>query len=375
MPSTAAKSATGNSDNSNRQEQRDESNRTPEFQNAAVLNLPDNAKNYEEVDVIGTGAYGTVYKARDLANEGQFVALKKLRVPLTDDGVPMSTLREISLLKNLESFEHPNIVRLFDICHGRRLEQEQQLILFLVFEHVEQDLAQYLARCPSPGLGPDRIKDILFQLLSGVDFLHSNRVVHRDLKPQNILVTNQGQVKLADFGLARIYDSQIVLTSVVVTLWYRSPEVLLQATYDTSVDIWSCGCIFAELFRRSPLFDGHSEVDQLVKIFEILGTPQEHQWPENVSLPWTSFQYHQSIPIERKVPEICTLGKNLLEKMLVFDPSRRISASDALSHDYFRKDNMYPVEWKLRRRNPSTPTSSSSGASSNTSTPDSMPEK
>ncbi|KAG8223647.1 hypothetical protein J437_LFUL001754 [Ladona fulva] len=157
---------------------------------------------------------------------------------------------------------------LLDICHGQRMEKDQQLTLFLVFEHVDQDLASYLENCPPPGLSEGKVKDIMFQILCGVDFLHSHRIVHRDLKPQNLLVTGSGQVKLADFGLAKTYDFEMRLTSVVVTLWYRSPEVLLGLPYATPVDIWSCGCIMAELFRRSPLFCGTSEGDQLDRIFQ-----------------------------------------------------------------------------------------------------------
>lgn len=301
------------------------------------------ASNYEELGLIGTGAYGTVYKAKDLANNGQIVALKKVRIPLTEDGLPMSTLREISLLKQLERYEHPNIVRLLDVCHGRRLEHEQQLVLWLVFEHVDMDMSTYLERCPSPGLGPDRIKDLMFQMLSGVDFLHCNRVIHRDLKPQNVLVTQEGKVKLADFGLARIYDSHLLLTSVVVTLWYRSPEVLLHANYATPVDIWSCGCIFAELFRRKPLFSGQSESEQLREIFKVIGTPDVSEWPGGVSLPHSSVRKNSSIPIENVVPEICSLGKNLLQNMLVFHPGSRISASAALHHEYFKVDDYVPI--------------------------------
>ncbi|KAI7695243.1 hypothetical protein SSS_01518 [Sarcoptes scabiei] len=149
-----------------------------------------NSSNYEKIALIGSGAYGMVYKARDLNNEGQFVALKKIRIPLTEIGVPISILREISVLKQLQSFDHPNVVRLLDICHGRNFEK--QFNLFLVLEHVDQDLSTYLQRCPSPGLSLDNIKDLMFQILTGVDFLHSNRIVHRDLKPANILVTNKG---------------------------------------------------------------------------------------------------------------------------------------------------------------------------------------
>ena len=147
-----------------------------------------------------------------------------------------------------------------------------------------QDLNLYIERCPPPGLAPDRIKDIMWQILSGVDFLHSHRIVHRDLKPQNILVSREGSVKLADFGLARIYDFSSLLTTVVVTLWYRSPEILLGTTYATPVDLWSCGCILAELFLRRPLFPGQYEVDQLGKIFGVLGTPSEAEWPPNSSV-------------------------------------------------------------------------------------------
>ncbi|XP_019630120.1 PREDICTED: cyclin-dependent kinase 6-like [Branchiostoma belcheri] len=288
---------------------------------------------YEKVAKIGTGAYGTVYKARDLKNGGEFVALKRVRVQTGEEGMPMSTIREIALLRQLESFEHPNVVRLLDICHGTVAEKETKLTL--VFEHVDQDLHTYLEKCPAPGLGPDRIKDIMHQLLSGVEFLHMHRVVHRDLKPQNILVTSNGQVKLADFGLARHYSFQMALTSVVVTLWYRSPEVLLQASYATPVDIWSVGCIFAELHTRKAIFQGNSDIDQLNKIFDVIGTPCKEEWPEEVSLPWSSFQPRLAIPLESLLPEVEPLAKDMLDKMLCFNPHRRITAKEALQHAYF----------------------------------------
>jgi serine/threonine protein kinase len=153
----------------------------------------------------------------------------------------------------------------------------------------------------------------MFQLLTGVDFLHSNRIVHRDLKPANILVTNDGQVKLADFGLARIYQQTQPLTAVVVTLWYRAPEVLLQSSYASPVDVWSCGCIFSELYTRLPLFCGKSENDQLCKIFEILGAPQQSEWPKELSLPWTTFSNFRKIDFEHIIKDICPDGKDLLE--------------------------------------------------------------
>lgn len=293
-------------------------------------------QNYEEISMIGNGAYGTVYKARDLKNDGQIVAMKRIRIQNTEEGMPMSAIREIALLKQLENYEHPNIVRLLDVRHTQATANEIRLML--VFEYIDQDLATYLEGCPSPGLGPDRIKDLMYQLLNGVDFLHAHRIVHRDLKPQNILVTGQGQLKLADFGLARVYGFQMALTSVVVTLWYRAPEVILQAAYATPVDMWSCGCIFVELFNRRPLFCGHSDIDQLAKIFEVLGLPCKEDWPENVTLPWNSFKPLAPKCLERLIPEIDADGKDLLEKLIQFNPHNRLSARSALQHSYFRDD-------------------------------------
>ncbi|KAK3610961.1 hypothetical protein CHS0354_000964 [Potamilus streckersoni] len=291
---------------------------------------------YEEVAVIGNGAYGTVWKARDLKNDGQFVAMKKIRIQNTEEGMPMSAIREIALLRQLEGHEHPNIVRLLDVRTHSQANSEISLIL--VFEYIDQDLSTYLERCPNPGLGPDKIRDIMLQLLKGVDFLHSNRIVHRDLKPQNILVTSQGRLKLADFGLARVYGFQMALTQVVVTLWYRAPEVILQAQYATPVDMWSCGCIFAELYTRRPLFCGQSDIDQLIKIFEMLGRPPEVDWPENVSLPWSSFKAYPSQPITKYIPELDPMAKDLLENLLKFNPHQRISAKNALNHQYLRDE-------------------------------------
>uniref|UniRef100_A0A8D3D3F3 Protein kinase domain-containing protein n=1 Tax=Scophthalmus maximus TaxID=52904 RepID=A0A8D3D3F3_SCOMX len=257
---------------------------------------------YEPVAEIGEGAYGKVYKARDLKNGGRFVALKRVRV---------------AVLKQLEAFEHPNVVRLFDVCTVSRTDRETKLTL--VFEHVDQDLTTYLEKAPDPGVPPETIKDMMYQLLQGLDFLHSHRVVHRDLKPQNILVTSGGQIKLADFGLARIYSFQMALTSVVVTLWYRAPEVLLQSSYATPVDLWSVGCIFAEMFRRS-----------------VVGVPSADDWPQEVALPQSAFTPRPPKPIEDLVPDMDEQGRALLMQFLAFNPSRRISAFAALSHPYFQ---------------------------------------
>uniref|UniRef100_A0A8D0FI90 cyclin-dependent kinase n=1 Tax=Strix occidentalis caurina TaxID=311401 RepID=A0A8D0FI90_STROC len=263
-------------------------------------NLAD--QQYECVAEIGEGAYGKVFKARDLKNGGRFVALKRVRVQTSEEGMPLSTIREVAVLRHLETFEHPNVVRLFDVCTVSRTDRETKLTL--VFEHVDQDLTTYLDKVPEPGVPTETIKDMMLQLFRGLDFLHSHRVVHRDLKPQNILVTSSGQIKLADFGLARIYSFQMALTSVVVTLWYRAPEVLLQSSYATPVDLWSVGCIFAEMFRRKPnvTFSFHS----------VIGLPEEEDWPNDVALPRNAFTSRPAQPVEKFVPDIDEPGKDLL---------------------------------------------------------------
>lgn len=291
-----------------------------------------NGNAYEEIAQIGTGAFGTVYKARDRQNEGRFVALKKVRVSLNEEGVPTGTLREIGLLRQLDAAQHPNVVRLLDICHGNRLERE--LVLFLVFEHIDQDLAGFLERCPEPGLDLELIAWLLKQLLTGVEFLHSHRIVHRDLKPQNVLVTAQRQLKLADFGLARLYERSMSLTPVVVTLWYRPPEVLLQANYGSPVDLWSCGCILAEMSRRKPLFGGRSEADQLSRILEIMGLPPADEWPADAAVSRQTFSNFSSCgtSLEEAVPQLEGPFMDLLHQMLRFSPHRRITAKAALAH-------------------------------------------
>ncbi|EPY79239.1 cyclin-dependent kinase 6 [Camelus ferus] len=265
---------------------------------------------------------------------------------------------------------------LFDVCTVSRTDRETKLTL--VFEHVDQDLTTYLDKVPEPGVPTETIKDMMFQLLRGLDFLHSHRVVHRDLKPQNILVTSSGQIKLADFGLARIYSFQMALTSVVVTLWYRAPEVLLQSSYATPVDLWSVGCIFAEMFRRNdireirpltrielnpkapegkplayerkPITSVTTRLELILEAGEelsihVIGLPGEEDWPRDVALPRQAFHSKSPQPIEKFVTDIDEQGKDLLLKCLTFNPAKRISAYSALSHPYFhdlerRKENL-----------------------------------
>ncbi|KAL4152608.1 Cyclin-dependent kinase 2 [Phytophthora ramorum] len=276
---------------------------------------------------IGEGTYGVVYKSLDLKTK-KVVALKRIRLETEDDGIPSTALREISVLRELE---HPNIVSLLD-C----LQEDGKL--FLVFEFMDKDLKRHMEHKLGK-LEPAQIKSFLYQLLKGLAFSHSRGIMHRDLKPQNLLVNATGELKIADFGLARAFSLPIKkYTHEVVTLWYRAPEILLgQEVYSPPVDIWSIGVIFAEMVSKKPLFPGDSEIDQLYRIFRAFGTPNESTWPGVTKLR----DYAPTFPKWRKkdmrelFPQLDEAGLNLLESMLHYDPSARISAKVALRHPYF----------------------------------------
>ena len=298
-------------------------------------------RNYEEICIIGRGAYGTVFKAKDTVND-RVVALKRVCIVnnTEEKGVPVSTLREITLLKQLDNMLHPNIVRMFDAFQTFKsasgaADGPPEVVLTIVFEHVEQDLSMFIHKSQPCGLTEDVIKNLMQQLLCGVDYLHTNRMIHRDIKPQNILITKNKQVKIADFGLARVYGFCKLVTSVVVTLWYRAPEILLRAPYAMMVDLWSVGAIMAEMYNRRPLFRGVSDVNQLQSILSIIGSPVKSDWPEQVALSYDSFQNYQAVDLRTKIPDMCEEGIDLISKLLLFDPSRRINARKCLAHRYF----------------------------------------
>mmetsp|Transcript_17689 Transcript_17689/g.17024 ORF Transcript_17689/g.17024 Transcript_17689/m.17024 type:complete len:302 (-) Transcript_17689:402-1307(-) len=283
---------------------------------------------YQKLEKIGEGTYGIVYKAKDRVSE-TIIALKRIRLEAEDEGIPSTAIREISLLKELR---HPNIVRLYDVVHTERK-------LTLVFEYLDQDLKKYLDVCEG-GLDSTIARSFLFQLLTGVAYCHHHRVLHRDLKPQNLLINREGELKLADFGLARAFGIPVrSYTHEVVTLWYRAPDVLLGSRkYSTPVDIWSIGCIFAEMVNGTPLFTGTSEDTQLDTIFRHLGTPDESIFPGISELPdWRADfpNYPPPDSLHVLVPNLEQSGVDLLQAMLVFDPTHRITAQDARRHTYF----------------------------------------
>ncbi|XP_017959724.1 cyclin-dependent kinase 4 isoform X2 [Drosophila navojoa] len=291
--------------------------------------------NYKELDIIGTGAYGTVYRARDNLT-GKFVAIKKVRITLTENGVSASTLREISLLKQLNTYDHANIVKLFEVCQF--LERDGKLLILLIFEHLEQDLSDLIEALPPCGMSPLNVQRLARELLTGVDFLHAHRIIHRDLKPQNLLVSSQGHLKIADFGLAKTYGADMKLTSVVVTLWYRAPEVLLAQGYNSTVDIWSAACIIFEMIKRKPLFPGNSEKDQLDHIFQLTGRPTEQQWPKSISISREHFPDRARKRPSDFCPGLCEFADDLLNQMLAYDLHQRPSALECLNHAYFKKE-------------------------------------
>uniref|UniRef100_A0A3B4YRK5 Cyclin-dependent kinase 21 n=1 Tax=Seriola lalandi dorsalis TaxID=1841481 RepID=A0A3B4YRK5_SERLL len=242
---------------------------------------------YELLSEVGEGSYSKVYKAREVGEKQRLLAVKKFNIhgDTSDSGIPAFMIREVALLRKMKYFNHPNIVKMRETQAALR----EDLDLTLVLEYIDQDLSTYLSKAPASGLSRDSIKDVMQQLLQGLDFLHTNMVLHRDLKPENVLVSSRGEVKIADFGLARIYTFNIALTPGVVTLWYRAPEVLLNSVYMSSVDMWSAGCIFAELFllRVASMF-----WFSLVNIFRfifvrVLGLPSEEDWPEDSPISYS----------------------------------------------------------------------------------------
>jgi serine/threonine protein kinase len=274
-------------------------------------------------------SYGVVYKALD-NHSGKLVALKKIRLEVEDEGIPTTALREITLLSNLE---HINVVKLENVI-------SEPSRLYLIFELVDMDLKKFLDTTTDM-LKPELVQSYTQQLLSGLAYCHSVGVMHRDLKPQNILVTRDGGLKIADFGLARCFTPYVKpLTMEVITIWYRAPEILLGSNvYTCAVDLWSIGCIIAEMANKRAFLTGLNEIDQLHHIFSVLGTPNATSWPSVSSLPYwrNSFPSWPPKCLERLVPNIGPLGASMLEELFIFDPLNRITAVAALQHPYVRE--------------------------------------
>ncbi|XP_056630040.1 cyclin-dependent kinase 9 [Diorhabda carinulata] len=303
---------------------------------------------YEKVAKIGQGTFGEVFKARDKSNPKKFVAMKKVLMDNEKEGFPITALREIRILQLLK---HENVVNLIEICRTQASQHNRyRSTFYLVFDFCEHDLAGLLSNV-NVKFSLGEIKKVVQQLLNGLYYIHSNKILHRDMKAANVLITKNGVLKLADFGLARAFSTNKNgmpnrFTNRVVTLWYRPPELLLgERNYGPPVDLWGAGCIMAEMWTRSPIMQGNSEQQQLTLISQLCGSITPLVWPgvENLEL-YKKMELPQKQ--KRKVKERLTpylkdpYACDLLDKLLVLDPSKRADSDTALNHDFFWTDPM-----------------------------------
>ncbi|XP_042201454.1 cyclin-dependent kinase 20 isoform X2 [Callorhinchus milii] len=285
---------------------------------------------YSLLGRVGEGAHGIVFKAKDVET-GDTVALKKVALRKLDEGIPNQALREIKALQEIEDNQH--VVKLREVFpHGTGF--------VLVFEYMLSDLSEVIRNSDRP-LTESQVKGYMMMLLKGLAFCHANSIMHRDLKPANLLISSTGHLKIADFGLARVYSNEgdRLYSHQVATRWYRSPELLYGARrYDEGVDLWAVGCIFGELLNNSPLFPGENDIEQLCCVLRVLGTPNETIWPEITELPdynKITFKENPPIPLRHIVPDAAPEAVDLLQRFLVYPSARRIRAAQALLHPYF----------------------------------------
>ena len=294
-------------------------------------NLFEVQANYVPIKPIGKGAYGVVCSARNV-DTGEKVAIKKITNAFENAIDAKRTLREIKLLRHLH---HENVIRIVDVT-APVVEPEFNDV-YVMYELMDTDLHQII-RSNQP-LSDDHAQYFVYQLLRGLKYIHSANVLHRDLKPSNLLLNANCDLKICDFGLARTNKEQEYMTEYVVTRWYRAPELLLSCTeYTSAIDVWSVGCIFAELLGRKPLFPGKDYVHQLNLITRVIGSPEESDMGFISSEK--ARRYIRSLPKSPRVdfgkvyPDAEPAAIDLINKMLVFNPQRRITVEEALAHPY-----------------------------------------
>jgi len=306
--------------------------------------------NYDKVCSLGQGAYGVVYKAKDRAT-GEMVALKQIKMKKEREGFPLTSVREVRILMQCR---HLNIVDLKEVVVGKNVDD-----IFIVMEYIEHDLKGLLEDMGKP-FSIAETKCMMHQLLLGMEYLHENWILHRDIKTSNLLLNNRGILKIADFGLARPYGEPIrPYTRVVVTLWYRAPELLLGETvYTPAIDMFAVGCVFAEILYGKAILQGTNETNQLDKMFKLLGSPHVSEWPEWQTLPDAKhFKFNKRIPNDLRslFPEnrLSPYGLDFMRRMLSYNPITRLSASKALQHEYWEespqmKDSDLMPTWPSR---------------------------
>ncbi|KAM5342472.1 hypothetical protein ACJ41O_013438 [Fusarium nematophilum] len=288
--------------------------------------------------VVGSGTYGKVFKGLNVYTKG-LVALKRIRMEGERDGFPVTAVREIKLLQSLR---HINIVKLQEVM----VEKND---CFMVFEYLSHDLTGLLNH-PTFKLDAAQKKHLAKQMFEGLDYLHTRGVLHRDIKAANILVSNEGTLKLADFGLARFYAKrhQLDYTNRVITIWYRSPELLLGETkYTAAVDVWSAACVMVEIFTRHAIFTGDgTELSQLEKIYNILGTPTLQDWPNLVDMAWFELlrptAKRKNVFADKYRDKVTPDAFDLLAAMFLYDPAKRPNAAQVLQHSYFTTEEPKP---------------------------------
>ncbi|KAG8720461.1 MAP kinase Pmk1 [Ceratobasidium sp. 394] len=293
---------------------------------------------YQVLDVIGEGAYGVVVSAVHVPSQRK-VAIKKI-TPFDHSMFCLRTLREIKLLRH---FQHENIISILDLLKPASLEDFKEV--YLVQELMETDMHRVIR---TQELSDDHCQYFIYQTLRALKALHSANVLHRDLKPSNLLLNANCDLKLCDFGLARsalpppssaANDASTFMTEYVATRWYRAPEVMLTfKEYTRAIDIWSVGCVLAEMLSGKPLFPGRDYHHQLSLILEVLGTPSLDDFYAINSA--RSREYIRALPFRKKknfsqlFPNANPLAVDLLEKCLTFNPKRRIDVVQALAHPY-----------------------------------------
>jgi cyclin-dependent kinase 12/13 len=295
---------------------------------------------FEELEQIGEGTYGQVLMGRDKVSN-EIVALKKVRMDQEKEGFPVTAIRELKMLRSLR---HENIVLLKEIVTGQNAKTSNVMRnrheIYMVFEYVDNDLTGLLDT-PSVIFTESHVKTYAKQLLEGLWYCHERQVLHRDIKGSNLLIDNHGTLKIADFGLARTYaDNLRRYTNRVITLWYRSPELLLGAEeYGPEVDIWSVGCLLAELLTKRPLFPGKDESNQIDLIFRVCGSPNETVWPGWSQLGLASMikvdNYSVSSSLRQALPELSDTALDLISSLLDLNPKKRPTAHQALDHEWF----------------------------------------
>ncbi|ORY84908.1 kinase-like domain-containing protein [Protomyces lactucae-debilis] len=289
--------------------------------------MPAAVAKYQKLNKLGEGTYAVVWAGKELAT-GRQIAIKKIKVGQFKEGLDMSAIREVKFLREVK---HENVIELIDIYSNKQN-------LNLILEYLEADL-EHLIKDRSILFSTGDVKSWMLMTLRGLHHLHARFILHRDLKPNNLLLSTTGVLKLADFGLAKDFGAAFVnMSPNVVTRWYRAPELFLGAKqYGPGIDMWAVGCIFAELLLRNPYMPGENDMGQLDLIFKALGTPSKQDWPDVIHLPqYVEFRKHERPDPRQLFTAASEQEIDLMQQMLTLDPLKRPTTTDALRHPYFK---------------------------------------